>query len=46
MRNILPFLCLTVSTTTLSFQLFVVYPNQNKMQKDIREIKKYTCKKE
>jgi hypothetical protein len=40
-NRFIPGLCLAVSSTTLSFQLFVVYPNQQKLHKEffaIREL--------
>jgi hypothetical protein len=40
-NRFIPGLCLAVSSTTLSFQLLVVYPNQQKLHKEffaIREL--------
>jgi len=38
-RRFLPGLCLAVSSTTLGFQLLVVYPTQYKIHKELCEIK-------
>jgi len=34
-NRFIPGLCLAVSSTTLSFQPFVVYPNQTKLHKKL-----------
>lgn len=39
-RQFIPTLCLAVSSTSLSFQLFVVYPNQTKIHSDLCAIRK------
>jgi len=46
-RRFLPGLCLAVSSTTLGFQLFVVYPTQTKIHKEVFAIRELlqTCKK-
>lgn len=44
-RRLLPGLCLAVSSTTLSFQLLVVYPTQYKIHKELSEIRGLLCKK-
>jgi hypothetical protein len=38
-RRFLPALCLAVSSTTLSFQIFTVYPNQRKIHKELFAIR-------
>jgi hypothetical protein len=38
-NRFIPGLCLAVSSTTLSFQLFVVYPNQKKLHKELFAIR-------
>jgi hypothetical protein len=44
-RRFLPGLCLAVSSSTLSFQLLVVYPTQYKIHKELSEIKRLLHKK-
>jgi hypothetical protein len=38
-RRFLPGLCLAVSSTTLGFQLFTVYPTQVKIHKELSVIR-------
>jgi len=44
-RRFLPALCLAVSSTTLSFQIFTVYPNQRKIHKELFAIRELLQKK-
>jgi len=38
-NRFIPGLCLAVSSTTLGFQLFVVYPTQRKIHKELFAIR-------
>jgi hypothetical protein len=44
-RRFLPGLCLAVSSTTLGFQLLVVYPTQTKIHKEVFAIRELLHKK-